>query len=122
MVGQNYTPYNNTRLTTAFIIKNRDEYIKVEYDTNGSINYNNRIERCRWYITLQNEEFFERIPESDEMIYEVISNIVEGWDNPHIEYQNDRILEIEIHNEPINEWLYELVINRNENKNALPFQ
>ena len=115
MVGRNYTPYSewrNTALTTAFIIKNRDEYIKVEYDTNGSINYNNRIERCRWYITLQNEELFERIPENDEMLYETISNCVEEWDNPHIEFQNDRILEIETHNEPIYEWLNELVINR----------
>lgn len=112
-----YTPYaqwkDRASLKTAFIINNacNDEWIMVELDTRADVNYNNRLQRCRWYIS-KNEctdnrntmMMYERFPETDEMICEQITELVSGWSHPNIWYVDKELIKMSIHHLPIEKW------------------
>jgi hypothetical protein len=102
--NQDYTPYHQWKdraiLETAFIINNacNDDWIMVEYDRRADANYQSRIARCRWYIScnLQDNNLMvlkERIPETDEMIWETLEGIITDWSHPNIFYKNTELLD-----------------------------
>lgn len=113
---ESYTPYHQWKdraiLETAFIINNacNDDWIMVEHDKRADANYHNNIARCRWYISCNLQEnnlmvLKERLPETDEMLWETLENMIEEWTHPNIFYKNEELLtRIIVHDERMMEW------------------
>jgi len=114
-----YTPYHQwkdrVRLRTTFIINDAStpEWVMVELDERATANYHSKIARCRWYITCnlytddtgRDMRMMERVPETDEMLYETITGMIDNFRHPNIYYCDKEITtNTEVARENIIDW------------------